>query len=181
MGSVSAGDHRPAGKPVTRRDRLVAASLLTIVVVPFTGHMAAGAPRPTGSLCLRGEEPLFSCPVRERIASVCGRGGEAVYRFGHPSRIELQARGLTNAERAFSGAGETQIAFENNGSRYVIYDRLVRTSFGAAGHHDPQATAGVIVRKGGKLVSNATCDGSGGAGISPTASKYMSGGAFVPR
>lgn len=124
---------------------------------------------------------MFACPIGSKLVSICGRAGGAVYRFGRPARVELEAGGLRFAERAFSGGGETQVSFEREGSRYIVYDRLVRTAFGGDGRHDAQASAGVLVRKAGKTILDAQCVGSSGGGMDSALAKYIPPGHFIER
>jgi hypothetical protein len=64
---------------------------------------------------------------------------------------------MTWSRHAYSGGGETQIAFARNGFDYVVYSRVVRTGFGPEGRHDPQDQAGVFVKKGGRTISDRRC------------------------
>lgn len=67
-------------------------------------------PRPAVSLCRAPETVLFTCAVRTKTVSVCGKGQSgAVYRFGRPGHIELEATDLHFAYTGFSGGGEEQI------------------------------------------------------------------------
>ena len=154
--------------------------LLTASLMPVAIPATARAARPAPSFCARPEVTLFSCPVGLKSVSVCAHGDQAVYRYGKVPRIELEGNRLSFAETAFSGGGETQIIFENNGYRYIIYDSLVRTGFGANGLHRPKATTGLMVQKSGRIVSNARCIGSADSGISPAASKALPVGTYVP-
>jgi hypothetical protein len=62
------------------------------------------------SLCRAPETVLFTCAVRTKTVSVCGKGQSgAVYRFGRPGHIELEATDLHFAYTGFSGGGEEQI------------------------------------------------------------------------
>lgn len=155
-----------------------------VFVIAATGAVATSKPVPHGhaaaSLCTSGEEVLFACPIKTKIASICGQAGHAVYRFGKASHIDLEGHGLSLAQRGFSGGGETQISFLSNGYRYIAYDSTVRTAFGADERHDAEFTAGVIVQKDGKTVSNAKCGGSAEVSIRSSASKYMPPGQFIP-
>ena len=158
---------------------VLAGMILAATVAPGASSGAVRVPKAASSLCLRTEQTLFSCPIGIKTVSVCGQGDHAVYRFGKPPRVELEGRRLSFAEHAFSGGGESQIVFENKGYRYVIYDRLVRTAFGADGRHSPEATMGLIVRKAGRTISTTSCVGMAGTGISPAAAKAIPPGAFV--
>jgi len=41
--------------------------------------------------------------------------------------------------------------------RYIVYNQMVRTGFGADGHHDPKETSGLVVRSKGRTVSSREC------------------------
>lgn len=130
--------------------------MMRVAAVLIAAMIAAPA---AATLCRPGEVPVFSCAIGTRVAAVCtGRGGP-VYRFGRPGRVELTARNLSIATRAYSGGGETQISFRRGAFTYVVYDRTVRTAFGADGRNDPAITAGVAVRRGGRTISDRQCRG----------------------
>lgn len=129
----------------------------------FAALPVAGVARIPVSLCLRGETPVFSCAIETRRVAVCGDGRHAIYRFGRPGRIELQIRGGSVAMRSYSGGGETQLGFARRGYRYVVYDRTVRTAFGADGRHDPASTAGLLISHAGRLLSKRECREPGAA------------------
>lgn len=151
-------------------------------------------PRMSESLCRAPETPLFSCRISTKVVSICGRPrseqaqgertpGEqaqdrAVYRFGRPGRIELEATGLHYAEQGFAGGGETQVYADTATHRYIVFEEVVRTAFGADGRHDPQADSGLFVQRGGKIVSSRTCTEA--MTFSPLAEKLIPPGDYVP-
>ena len=147
----------------------LAAVLAAFLSLPGLGEAVEARNAP--SLCSRGEKRLFSCGIGRKLVSVCSRSdGTATYRFGRPGHVQMRAGNLRFAQRAYSGGGEQQIWFENNGYRYVVYERLVRTAFGQDGRHDPQASAGLLVQQGGKTLSDRQCRGviaSGAASLIP--------------
>ncbi len=118
---------------------------------------AAALPAISATLCRADEQPLFSCPLATRLVAVCGGADGAVYRFGRPGHVELEATVLGLAETAFSGGGETQISFRHGGYRYIVFDRTVRTGFAADGHNDSQFSAGLVVQRGDTTVSTQLC------------------------
>ena len=100
------------------------------------------------------------------MVSICAvSGGEAIYRYGRPGHIELQAGGLHKAEQGAAGGGEDQIDFNAKGYQYIVYARTVRTGFGSDGHNDPDFISGLIVKKGDRKLSSAVCGGGGGQTI----------------
>lgn len=122
-----------------------------------SGSRDAGANAASASLCTPDETILFSCPIRDKLVSVCGQAsGRAVYRFG---RVELQSGGLSHSRRGYSGGGESQIRFERGAYRYILFDKTVRTGFD--GRNDPQSSSGLVIQRGDRRVSSTTCDGSG--------------------
>ena len=122
---------------------------------------AAGAVR--GSLCAQSETIIFHCGVGRKMVSICGSrvaGIPAQYRFGAPGDIELAYPGpgqspLTYAREMYSGGGAQQIRFSNGGYDYAVYSRTVRTGFN--GRNNPRFSDGIMVRRGGRLVSNRSC------------------------
>ena len=150
------------------RRLLLAASALAaapLFVTPDRGTAAPPAYDAPGSLCAQSEVVIFSCGVGRKIISVCGdrRGGpHAQYRFGAPGDIELAfpgpgQSGLTYAREMYSGGGALQIRFSTSGYDYVVYSRTVRTGFGRSGRNYPRFSDGVMVRRGGRLISNRAC------------------------
>ena len=157
-----------------KRHRSVLATLSAAASLTLFASAALAAP---ASLCTTKETDLFSCPIHGKIVSVCGLSpGRAEYRFGRPGQIELQGRDLHIGEQSYSGGGEDQIYCQSNGYRYIVYDRALRTGFGADGHNDPQSSSGLVVLKGGRTVSSIRC---GGEGDQPV--KTGEGERFVPR
>ena len=134
----------------------LAAGLLAALAPAHQGALSA-QPKPAEALCQAAEPVLFSCKVGTKMVSICGQGqGSAVYRYGRPDRVELEATNLHFVEHAFSGGGETQVYADTSAYRYIVYDRLVRTSFDN-GQHDPQAESGLVVLNGDRTVSSRRC------------------------
>ncbi len=136
----------------------VALTAMLIAAVATYPSAALAQPKPAGSLCRAPEPVLFTCAVGAKTVSVCGQEqGGAVYRFGRPGRVEIEAADLHFAQHAFWGGGETQVYADTPTHRYIVYDRIVRTGFGPDGHHDPKETVGLLVQSGGRIVSSQQC------------------------
>lgn len=148
-------------------------------VSPLASKGASSPARPNqASLCLAREVPLFTCAMGRKVVSVCsGSGTPTAYRYGTPGHVELTSRDLTIADRGFSGGGETQITALNKGYAYIVYNKTVRTSFGANGQHDSADASGLIVRKGNRTLSSAKC--SADAVISSKARTLIPAGAYL--
>lgn len=124
---------------------------------------------PAESLCHAFEAVLFSCQVGSKTVSICGgqqergqdKAGEgqagAVYRYGLPGRVELEATDLHQAFEGWAGGGETQVYADTPMHRYVVYDRMVRTGFDREGHNLSQMTQGLLVQSGGRMISSRNC------------------------
>jgi hypothetical protein len=112
------------------------------------------------SLCMPGETVIFECPTKRRLVAVCGSSAGAQYRSGLPGKLELvspaRSAGLSYANRAYSGGGESQVRFARGAYGYVVYSSTIRTSFGD-GPNDPAFTSGVLVTRGASLVSRDRC------------------------
>lgn len=159
------------------RALLVAPALLAIgapsAVASGDAAETAQAPDAPGSLCASNEVVIFHCGIGRKMVSVCGRGGptpRAQYRFGTPGDIELAfpgpgQSGLTFAREMYSGGGALQIRFSNGGHDYAVYSRTVRTGF--RGRNNPRFSDGVMVRRGGRLVSNRSCTTAMSGGAQP--------------
>ena len=144
--------------------------LATLLAAALLASPRTAAPR---SLCGRDEPVTYTCPVRSRVLSVCGRGGQAVYRFGRPGRVEVEAGRPTFAERGFAGGGETQVAFHAGDVSYTVHQSTVRTRFGPDGRHDPKFSDGVLVRRGALKLADIGCTG-------PTEGDLTDGGRGAP-
>ncbi len=144
--------------PPTPAGRAVLAVALALV----TPSIGAGAEtRRGGSLCSPSEPVLFTCRIGAKTVSICGRSPDgragAVYSYGRPGRVELEASDLHRASRAFSGAGETQVYADTDTNRYVVYDRMTRAGVDPQGHNLPEATQGLLVRSGARTISDRSC------------------------
>lgn len=147
------------------RAALVAPVLLALGAPLDEGAVAAQAPDAPGSLCARGEAVIFHCAIGRKMVSVCGSTvgtRRAQYRFGTPGDVELAfpgpgQSGLTYAREMYSGGGALQIRFANGGYDYAVYSRTIRTGF--RGRNNPRFSDGLMVRQGGRLVSNRACTG----------------------
>jgi hypothetical protein len=109
------------------------------------------------SLCDPQETVLASCAIGQRRVSICARGAKAVYRYGRPGRVELTTSDLHWASTGYSGGGELQVTARNAGHSYTLFDRIVRTGFGADGLNHPKADSGLLVRRGEKILSARAC------------------------
>ena len=132
-----------------------AALLATLAAHPGT---AAAQPKPARSLCRAPETVLFTCDVGTKVVSICGQEQSgAVYRFGRPGHVELEATDLHRAERGESGGGDDQVYADTPTHRYIIYPQFVRTGFGDDGLHYPKFTSGLLVQSGGRTVLSREC------------------------
>lgn len=132
------------------------------------GSPAAAAQPARASLCRGGENVLFQCRIGGALAAVCGGRANgrsyAQYRHGAPGRLDLVypadpgagPGSMSYASAPYSGGGEAQIRFVNQGSEYVIYGAVIRTGFGRGGNR-PVSEDGILVRSGGRTVANLRC------------------------
>lgn len=125
---------------------------------------AASPSRPTpaasgaGVACAADETPIFACTFadKKRLA-VCGTApGKAEYRFGGEGAPELVLGGGRNAYQMYSGGGESQLAFDNGTTRYIVFSRMVRTGFGEEGNL-PAISDGVVVERAGAFAAIRIC------------------------
>lgn len=156
----------------------------------IVGSTASGAEaKPNNlsiSLCRVEEQTIFSCSVTgsPKFISLCGsksldaRRGYLQYRFGIAGAVELQfPRDRANTQRVFRYAhyfrahvDRTEVTFDNEGYRYVVFDYY-------EGDIKPAVReSGVRVRRHGRTTKETelTCDGK------PT-SKLSSLESIVPR
>lgn len=149
----------------------VALLCITFLVVPAHAESKASP-----SLCKEGEAVIFNCLHKQKIASLCAspgfskESGQVKYRFGADSKIEFEYPHDNNSSRElfwFSGAGysggsESHIRFVNGRFTYLLYDKMIRTSFpGDPGNPDgtnkPEMSGGVIVLKNGSKATRLLC------------------------
>ncbi|PZU17425.1 MAG: hypothetical protein DI591_03620 [Citromicrobium sp.] len=108
--------------------------------------------------CPGDQQTVFSCRAGggKRIA-VCSAGpGKAEYRYGKGAP-EIRLTGGQFANVAYSGGGESQIAFDHGDTRYVVFSRMVRTGFDDGGNA-PAISDGVVVLKNGAFAALEKCD-----------------------
>ena len=108
--------------------------------------------------CAAEETTVFTCRLAGgKRVSVCGAGqGSAHYRFGEET-TELALAGGAYANVMYSGGGENQIAFTNGTTRYIVFSRIVRTSFGEEGNA-PAISDGVVIEQGGRFLDIKLCE-----------------------
>ena len=121
----------------------------------------APQPHAPAVACAAGETPIFSCRFADgKRLAVCGTApGKADYRFGGEGKPELVLSGGRNASAMYSGGGESQLAFDNGDTRYIVFSRMVRTGFGEEGNM-PAISDGVVVERAGKFAAIRICEGS---------------------
>lgn len=122
-------------------------------------HPAKGQATPTD--CGAHETPIFSCLVQggKRLA-ICADGRGARYRFGPENAAEITIEGGRWAHTAYSGGGEAQIAFARGDTRYIVFSRMIRTNFEAGEPNQPAISDGVLVQRGGTVISVRRCEGA---------------------
>lgn len=142
----------------------MAAGIGGVISAAVIGSEPATVPQPSvaradrgASLCEPQETVLASCAIGQRRASICARVSNTVYRYGRPGRVELTASDLHWASTGYSGGGELQVTARHAGRSYTLFDRIVRTGFGADGLNYPEEDSGLVVRRGDKILSARTC------------------------
>ena len=137
---------------------------------------ARGQRTAAAGLCSAGETPLFQCRIGAEQVAVCGgrsASGQsyAQYRSEQPGAVTMSypagreggAGNMVRASIPYSGGGEAQFHFTNQGDHTIVYSRVVRTGFGTT--NNPQFSAGVAVRRGGRLVSDRACSDGDSANV----------------
>lgn len=147
---------------------LVKALGLVLVALGAAGPALAGAP----ALCRPGEIPVFACRFKNHDVALCGSRnysattGYVQYRSRRNGRVDLifPSR-LAPAARRFlfstSQSGEQHIRFSTGGFDYYLFDIATGVPFGREGHRKLFAMNGIVVRQGGRTVSQSVCDGGG--------------------
>jgi hypothetical protein len=157
----------------------------TLSVSAFmSGSAPVGAAAPVASLCSAAETVVFECPLGAKRVAICattagnGQAATAQYRYGRRGAVELRLpqiasdgpQQISYSRTAYSGGGEMHLQIENNGFDYTVYERNIRTGFGADGN-DMKMTSGLIVRQGNRVVRKSTCKGFGAYGINSQAAE----------
>ncbi|MDP1632898.1 MAG: hypothetical protein Q8L66_15885 [Caulobacter sp.] len=120
------------------------------------------------SLCAAGESVVFSCGAGDRVISLCATGGSPVamqYRFGRKGAIELAYPKPAAAPKGvffvsstpYGGGGERRIRFTNGDYSYYLFSRTIAGEWDAEGNRPHTFEDGVIVFRGGKLISDKRC------------------------
>jgi hypothetical protein len=133
------------------------------------GQRAAG-------LCTAGETTLFQCRTGAKQVAVCGGRSAAgrtyaQYRSGRPGALDRSypatrddgAGNMVRGHIIYSGGGETQFHFTDGGDQTIVYSRMVRTGFDTT--NNPKFSAGVAVRRNGRLASNRGCSDGDDANV----------------
>ena len=157
-------------KFLAQRTTLWSISLCAVVGLSLNASLAqpsASHVRPTlpTTLCDQDEATVFSCPIGQKIVSLCSihRPDKTVllrYVFGKPGKPELA---LTNAGEprapmaygslSYSGGGGDYIRVRNGRFAYVVYSAIGRG----------WEQEGLVVEKDGRRISAQQCGGSRGA------------------
>lgn len=170
----------------TIRAILAPIALLACGLAVATAASTRAQVRSTGNqegLCGAHEEAVFACATPKGLAYVCGIPPEGLssrdaqyaapvtiqYRFGRPGKVEfVYPQTTTPPEKtfkfssvAYSGGGEAHLSFENGGYEYILYDRMIAGDWDNKGHRAHTFNTGVLVRKGGRVMSNLRCTGAG--------------------
>ena len=141
-------------------------SALFVILLMSIGVTYAQSSEET--LCDSHEEIYFSCPIKNKIVSVCASGnispnnGYVEYRIGKRGNIDFQY-----PEKSYPPLGRFSISditggnlnlvhlkFKSGGYDYVVYQGDV---------------SGVYVKKKGKTVGNLICDAGNYQSINPRA------------
>jgi len=114
---------------------------------------------------------MFACTTAKGMAYVCAtqpfdaKSGVLQYRFGAPGRLSFvypqapspPAGRFHFSSTAYAGGGEAHLAFSNGGYDYLLYDRMIAGDWDKHGHRAHQVSTGILVKKGGRILSNLAC------------------------
>ncbi|WP_428242220.1 hypothetical protein [Gynuella sp.] len=113
------------------------------------------------SLCFIGEQPAFSCDIKQKSLSVCVAGDDSLfYRYGTRQNLEMNLASDTHfSATGYSGGGEGRLTFHNGKYDYVVYSKIISGEWidREAGIREKQESAGVYVIKKGKQVADLSC------------------------
>lgn len=125
---------------------------------------ASGVCAAADSLCLTGEQAVFSCPVGRKLVSLCASPdltpttGTLHYRFGRKGAVELDYPRQAGHPRQFfsasvlsySDGGGDYLRFSSGEFEYVIYSALGRG----------WEKEGVVVTRKGEQLASLVCRGA---------------------
>jgi hypothetical protein len=149
---LAACQGQPADRPEAKGAEPVAAASPSAIA-------PSPAAEPRSVACAARETPIFSCTSKDKKrVAVCGtKVGTAEYRV-RGDTPELELDGGQYGYTMYSGGGEGQIAFDNGDTRYIVFSRMVRTSWDDEGHNILAMSDGVVVERGGKFLDIKLCD-----------------------
>lgn len=108
--------------------------------------------------CADDELTVFSCKAKNgKQIAVCASEKGVDYRYGKDS-AELSLKGKEYFSAAYSGGGEIQLSFDNKGTQYIVFSRIVRTNFEPGEPNNPAISDGVIALSGEKVLNVQVCD-----------------------
>lgn len=156
LGLLAACQGEPVASPAA--DAVAATPPAAPDVPPALAEKMAAQERIHAASCAADEMPIFTCKFADgKRVAVCGAGEwHGRYRYGG-STSELELEGGKYAHAMYSGGGESQIAFDNGDTRYIIFSRMVRTGFGEEGNK-PAISDGIVIERAGKFQSIRICD-----------------------
>jgi hypothetical protein len=141
--------------------RPAAILIVTAFALAAATAQAPAAPVPPQAigLCTAAERPIFSCGTGRQIVSVCSGGAGVQYRAGQRGEIALASpakpAGLSYANTAYSGGGESQVRFVSGDYAYTVWSGVYRTGFKTT--NDPEFRSGVIVTRKGMRFAARKC------------------------
>ncbi|MFC5480188.1 hypothetical protein [Massilia suwonensis] len=143
----------------------------------FAAACCVTMPAQAASLCAPDEPVVFACHVGSKQVALCrpaGDRGMLSYRFGRPDSVELSypepgrqaSAAFTVKSAPLVGGGETTVAFRRGAYTYTVYSKVARGADGTT----PEFEDGVIVARGGKVLSRMRCEDGGEGFREPVAS-----------
>lgn len=154
---------------------------ISVSILAFVSAAAAHAE----GLCTTKETAIFNCELEKFASSLCQstENGTLTYRNGIDRKINLRISDNKKSKKdvfyfsntPYAGGGEAHIRFSQFDYTYYLYDRTIKTDEG------PTFSAGIVIYKGKKKISNLTCNNDAsireGAYQSITKEAYRSIGA----
>jgi hypothetical protein len=133
---------------------------------------SSGAVRTSGrsndGSCSKNEIALFQCNANNKIISICGvrepspHGRYHLTKGGSLDFVYPVKNGklppIKWARMGYSGGGEIQYSFFNEGYQYIVYSKIIRKGFDSKRRPLHDFIAGVHVRKDGITKSQLRCD-----------------------
>lgn len=140
------------------------------LVAALSAAASIGVPPPV-NMCRPGEQVLFNCLNRRQAFFLCGskdlsqtRGSlqyrafkDGALQMSYPAQHAPPSGRFFKSTEMYSGGLDTHVRFDNGGYTYVLFSSFVSWPVDMKNHRRSTYDTGIVVWRGGKLVSRLAC------------------------